>query len=164
MPDHGEGVVIKVPVATSRIGHVAFAGYAAQFLRAGEVASEEPSRRFRPVPFFLFGRATELALKAFLLSKGVSVTTLKNTYGHDLTAVFARAKDEGLQRVVGALSPQYEPDLAAVNEFYKGKAFEYFMLEWWVREYAGGLPPLARFRASTVQLLKDLIPHCETVP
>jgi hypothetical protein len=42
--------------------------YASAFRRAAEVV-EEPPDRYSPGPYFLYGHAIELALKAFLLAK-----------------------------------------------------------------------------------------------
>ena len=43
---------------------------------------------------FLVGQSIELALKAYLLFKGVDLRTLRHDYGHGLHRSLRKAKDE----------------------------------------------------------------------
>lgn len=90
--DEEGGIVVGVGTAMVRIGPVGFVLYAEEFLEAAcaipEHSQARGSRRFTPVPFYLFCRALELALKAFLLAKNRPLDELKAIYGHDLEALW----------------------------------------------------------------------------
>lgn len=51
--------------------------------------------------YFLLGRSIELSLKAFLLHNGIPISELrKKRYGHDLSALLAEARAQGIERYV----------------------------------------------------------------
>lgn len=51
--------------------------------------------------YFLLGRSIELSLKAFLLHKGIPVSELrKKRYGHNLKALLAESRIQGIERFV----------------------------------------------------------------
>jgi hypothetical protein len=77
-------------------------------------------RKFSPVPFFLCCRAMELALKAEHLERR-SQTEVKKLYYHDVLKAYA-----DLDADQKTLSPEEEALLAAANEIYVAKDFEYF--------------------------------------
>ena len=160
------GIVVQVGTATVRMGPVGFSLYAQEFFEAG-VSIPEHSRargntKFTPVPYYLFCRALELILKAFLLAKGQPLDELKNHYGHDLEALWAGAKSHALLDVLGTCGPSFETDLQNANTYYKGKAFEYFDFRRWARGYEG-LPPLARFRDEIKRIVEKTKEYCFSV-
>ena len=63
------------------------------------VASTNPHRMFMPY-YFLVGQSIELSLKAFLLTRGLSLKELKGDFGHDLKALLQRAQKNELRREV----------------------------------------------------------------
>lgn len=76
-----ETQVVPVRKATVKIDPVGFALYAEEFYIAGLTIPEESKVRgnttFTPVPFYLMGHSLELIFKAYLLTKGFSIETLK---------------------------------------------------------------------------------------
>lgn len=118
--------------------------------------------KFTPVPYYLFCRALELVLKAFLLTKGESLDALKKRYGHDLVALWSRAKECGLLDVIDLRTSEFEADLVNANHYYKGKAFEYFDFRRWAHGFEG-LPPFERFRDQVNDLVVRTKKYCFAV-
>ncbi|MBW3661415.1 MAG: hypothetical protein KY397_07275 [Gemmatimonadetes bacterium] len=156
--------------ATVRINPVGYAFYAAQFLAAGHAARAAPEDaklssqvpyKFSPVPYYLYCRAIELILKAFLLVKSRSVDELKGHYKHNLVRLVEESRREGLEKIVDSLPATFDRDLQAANNYYgtRKKAFEYFNFEKWARGYKD-LPPLDRLEAIAEQLVGTLKPYC----
>jgi len=84
----------------------------------------------------------ELALKAFLLAKGIPKRTLKGrTIGHDLEKILKKAVLLGLEKVV-SVTPQHKEELRKANNYYASKGFEYFE----VTRTATGYPNLRYLR------------------
>jgi hypothetical protein len=105
-------------------GHINFspAGFrrvAQDLLRCADAFNPEG---FSVVPYFLYSRAMELALKATHL-EGASQQQVKMDFGHDLVASYdalpARAK---------LLSSDEGELLSRVNALYMRKAFEYMQV------------------------------------
>jgi hypothetical protein len=99
--------------------------YASEFMKAGK--SLGMKEKFPPVGYFLYCRSIELALKAFLMTKNISVNTLKRKkgIGHDLERALEEAEKQGLLNIV-EIPDYYEEELRKANYYYKGKAFEYY--------------------------------------
>lgn len=152
--------VVPVGTATVWMRPVGFAQYAGQFLAAGSAVREVPDEsKFSPVPFYLFCRALELILKSFLLVSDFPRDDLKKKpYGHDLLRLLKEARSRGLEDVV-ELPETFEADLTDANDYYNGKAFEYFDFRKWAHGYEG-LPPLSRLQESTEHLIAVLKPYC----
>jgi hypothetical protein len=135
---------------------VGFSLYAEEFFLAGASIPEDSRGRgntkFTPVPYYLFCRALELILKAFLLAKHRSLDELKDRYGHNLESLWAEAKNHDILNVIGTHNSDFEVDLQKANAYYKGKAFEYFDFRRWAGGYEG-LPPLARFRSEIEEIV-----------
>ena len=106
------------------ISPLGFHRYAGEFLRA---AKDFPTNEtFSPVPYYLICRSIELALKAFLLARGVSKRELKlRSLGHDLEKVLEKAVSMGLDEIV-SISFQHNEELKKANSYYLSKGFEYF--------------------------------------
>jgi hypothetical protein len=75
---------------------------------------------------FLMGRAIELAMKAYLLSKGVPMEVLRSPgkFGHDLEAGLALAVEKGFNTEELAAPADHEV-IAVLNFHYAEKDFEY---------------------------------------
>jgi hypothetical protein len=75
---------------------------------------------------FLMGRAIELAIKAYLLSKGISMKVLRNPkeFGHDLEAGLTLALENGFNTEELA-TPTDQEVIAVLNFHYSEKDFEY---------------------------------------
>ena len=86
----GHITVMPGPAATFRMDPVGFAIYADQFLKAAQ-SIPEVDTKFTPVPYYLYCRALELILKAFLQLQGHKLSELrKKKYGHNLEALWER--------------------------------------------------------------------------
>src|SRR3989338_1698459 len=77
--------------------------------------------KFSPVPYFLLCRAIELELKSRHLHDK-SQKEVRDEFWHDLQNAYDNLPDD--QKV---LSNAELNTLAAANEIYKGKGFEYFV-------------------------------------
>jgi hypothetical protein len=161
-----EGIVVQVGTATVHIKPVGFALYAEEFLLAGLSIPEQSRARgnttFTPVPYYLFCRALELVLKAFLLTKGESLDTLKNRYRHDLVKLWRKARECGILEEIGSRPPEFEDHVASANRYYKGKAFEYFDFRRWAHGYED-LPPFERFRDEVNDVVVQTKKYCFAV-
>jgi hypothetical protein len=74
---------------------------------------------------FLMGRAIELAIKAYLLSKGISMAHLRShKVGHDLEAGLAIALGMGFNTEVVS-TPTDQEVITVLNVHYSEKDFEY---------------------------------------
>jgi hypothetical protein len=74
---------------------------------------------------FLMGRAIELAIKAYLLSKGTSMDVLRGRqFGHDLEAGLALALEKGFN-TEEITTPTDREVIAVLNGHYSEKDFEY---------------------------------------
>lgn len=160
------GIVVEIGTATVRMNPVGFSLYAEEFFLAGASIPQHSRARgnttFSPVPYYLFCRALELSLKAFLLSKQHPLDELKKKYGHDLEALWRAATRDGILGVLGNLDPDFESDLESANSYYKGKAFEYFDFRRWARGYPD-LPPFARFRDEAKRVVEKTKEYCFSV-
>jgi hypothetical protein len=160
-------IVVQVGTATVRMRPVGFALYAEEFFIAGASIPQDSKARgntgFTPVPYYLFCRAFELILKAYLLAKNVAdEEKLKKRFGHDLEGLWRQAKDHGIVQVLGASAPHFEADLARANTYYKDKVFEYFDFDRWAHNYRD-LPPLERFRDEVKRILEETKKYCFAV-
>ncbi|ROU07055.1 hypothetical protein D9T17_11145 [Lysobacter enzymogenes] len=99
--------------------------FAEEYRRAAEIVHADP-KLITPA-FQLIGQSFELALKAFLLFKGVSLKDLRSkALGHDLVALWKRADAEGIGLVYT------HADLAAgvidlLNPHYMAHEFRYIV-------------------------------------
>jgi len=132
--------VLKAESGVLYISPLGFHRYASEFLRATQ--SFKITDSFSPVPYYLICRSMELALKAFLLAKGVPERTLKGrTLGHNLEKGLKKAVSLGLDKVV-SITPQHKEELKKANNYYASKGFEYFK----IAKTATGYPDLPNLR------------------
>jgi hypothetical protein len=142
---------------TVNISPLGFHIYACQFFRSARLARSHARKKFSPVPYYLYCRALELLLKAFLLSKGVSAKELKSqALGHDLSRCLKRANGEGLTAVFAISEPQAS-QLEMANAYYASKGFEYFNVANVARGYRN-LPDLGALDA-LCSALADRLEH-----
>ena len=117
------------PSRTTPIGLLRFG---AEFMEAALAADEKMGHKkghgiIAPVPvMFLVGQAIELALKSFLLAKGVELTKLRFKYGHDLHRCLKKAKELGLLNDV-PLRADEENAIEILNPLYASKQLQYIV-------------------------------------
>jgi len=100
--------------------------YARDFYSAAELINEyEPGELDIP-RYYLICHALELGLKAFLNNKGVSIKDLSDQgkFGHDLRALFTKARALGLRKEFRYTSTQWAA-IRGLYGYYKSKHFEY---------------------------------------
>jgi hypothetical protein len=148
------------PERTTSIG---MARYATEFFEAALAADDKLGTKegyeiVAPIPvMFLVGQAVELALKAYLLAKGVELRLLRRHYGHELHRSLRKAKELGLADVV-PLSDEEEGTLSLLDALYATKQLQYIVtgaktfpvfgpLESVARKLIYGIAPVAGFPA-----------------
>jgi hypothetical protein len=100
--------------------------YADDYLKAaGFVQAAKASSPFVPT-YYLYGHAIELALKAFLRSKGSTLEALKKL-GHDLVGTLKAAEDAGISNFV-RLSDEGREALSLLSPYYQDKELEYIKI------------------------------------
>jgi hypothetical protein len=75
---------------------------------------------------FLLGQTAELALKAFLVYKGVTLRSVRLDYGHELKKCLKKSKELGLTWS-NSLSSNDEQVLAILDELYSTKQLQYIV-------------------------------------
>lgn len=113
----------RKPIEFVRLTPLLFHRYADEFRLAGLDMKSD----FTPVQCFLYCRSIELSLKAFLLTKGVPVSTLKYTkkgIGHDLEAALREAESRGLSDFI-EIGGESREELRKANDYYLAKGLEY---------------------------------------
>ncbi len=80
-----------------------------------------------PTPvLFLVGQSIELVLKAFLLSRGVPLRSLRRDYGHNLHRLLRKAGELGLFSLV-ALSTEEHGAIKVLDNLYSSKQLQYMV-------------------------------------
>jgi hypothetical protein len=95
-----------------------FGQLAKDFLLAGKSLEQSQHLNGGAVQLYLFGHAIELALKAFLCAKNISVDTLKLAYRHDLVKLLDQAETLGLLAVV-PLKPKHRAEIRRANRLMR---------------------------------------------
>ncbi len=135
--------------------------YAREFRRAADVLPHKSA--FSPVAYYLHCHSIELSLKAFLLRRGISLRVLRNRpLGHDLIALLRRANRLGLREIV-RVTPAQQRELVRANEYYAGKAFEYFQFRRFAARYHG-LPEGRLLDRLSARLVNRLEHFCLSDP
>jgi hypothetical protein len=133
-----------------------FYRYSEEFLLAA--SSIQHRHSFSPVPYYLYCRSLELALKAFLLTKGYTQQNLKRKFGHNLEKLLNRAKRHGLGNHL-RINHIQEGAVRDANSYYQSKAFEYFTGYRAMTGYSG-LPDLQILDAFVDELVNAIEPIC----
>ena len=118
----------------ARTTPIGLARYSSEFLEAALIADEKMGKRsgyeiIAPVPvMFLVDQSLELSLKAFLLSKGLSLKELrsKKYFGHDLHPLLRKAKELNLRDLV-ALTEEELDTIEILNTLYATKQLQYIV-------------------------------------
>jgi hypothetical protein len=84
-----------------------------------------PREGFDPMPYYLYCRALELLLKAFLLTTGATVQELKDGFKHNLQTVLDAGVAQGLTALVD-VTPEWRSQVVKANRYYCNKGFEYY--------------------------------------
>lgn len=140
------------PTRTTSIGLLR---YGAEFMEAALAADEKMGHKkdheiIAPVPvMFLVGQAIELALKSYLLLKGVELSKLRQKYGHDLHRCLRKAKELGLLDTV-PLQPDEETAIEILNPLYASKQLQYIVTG------AKTFPVFGPLERAAVRLLKGV--------
>ena len=117
------------PTRTTPIGMLR---YASDFMEAALAADDKMGKRkgyelLAPIPvMFLVGQAVELALKSFLLKRGVSLRNLRHDYGHDLHRSLRKAKELGLHSLV-TVTDEDMGVLQLLDDLYSSKQLQYIV-------------------------------------
>jgi hypothetical protein len=135
----------------------AFHHFAMRFRDVARIA--EVSSGFSPVPYYLYCRALELSLKAFLLLNGITKQQImRKDLGHDLIRNLERAQTLGLSKIF-VVSEQQRAEVEKANSYYVGKDFEYANVMRAVKAYPA-LPDLIVLDRLVDNLLVVLKPLC----
>jgi len=135
-----------------------FYRYAEEYLKVANSCKIQES--FSPVPYFLFCISIEIALKAYLLTKKVTLEELKKDIGHDLEKALKKGITLDLDEVI-KIKPNYNKELHKANLYYpstKGKGFEYFQATRAIRGY----PHLPKLEVLS-EFANDLVTRLESV-
>ena len=115
---------ISLGGAVARIGPVGLWLYASHYSEAAR-SLPGPDVPFKPVRYHLVCHAIELALKAYLSLKQVTMVELSgNPYGHNLGTLLATATAQGLDNLVQLTDAQAN-EIRKATAYYNGKLFEY---------------------------------------
>lgn len=96
---------------------------AREMLEAAEIVVASPDLHISSPSFYLLGHGLEVALKAYLRSKGQTLKSLR-VIGHDLEKAVEQAAVYGLSERY-TLSAEDVAAIALLNPYYKAKHFEY---------------------------------------
>ena len=115
---------------TSPIG---LARYAKEFLEAAlavddSVGMREEYQHVPPIPvLYLVGHSIELALKAFMIHKGMSLSEIRSkAFGHDLLKCWEKSIELGLSEIYTHTAEQASI-IQLLNELYSKKQLEYIV-------------------------------------
>jgi hypothetical protein len=149
-------IVIEAKTAHLNITPFGFLRWAKEYLRAADACP--PTEGFSPVPYFLFCRSIELALKAFLLARGETVKDLKKKVNHNLVRVLGDADGAGLGHYA-VLSAMDRAEIKKANKYYSKKGFEYCVVMDAVTGYRE-LPSLVVLKDIAQRLAENLRSVC----
>jgi len=100
--------------------------FAEEYLSAAILVGADPAHEISAPRYYLLGHSTELALKAFLLARGVSLDELKTKIRHDLEKALEMAEKLGLLKLISVL-PEEDYSVRLLNKTYKPKEHEYIV-------------------------------------
>lgn len=117
---------------STRTTPIGLARYACEFMEAALAADDKMGTKegyeiVAPVPvMFLVGQAIELALKAFLVARGITLRQLRTDYGHELHRSLRKAKELGLLALV-PLEPEDIDAIELLDRVYATKQLQYIV-------------------------------------
>lgn len=151
-------IVIKLDSISLNITPLGFHKYARDYLRTADNLILES--QYSPVPYFLYCRAIELGLKAYLLAKGKNLDFVKDLR-HDLKKGLKHARKHALDNIIVTTETEIN-QIKIANKYYNTKGFEYFS----VSNHVTGLqelPKLDVLKTYTHKLLKKIKPLTDNV-
>jgi HEPN domain-containing protein len=109
----------------SHMSPVGLIVFAEKYLNAAKTTQSDPNGRgFDPARLFLAARSIELALKAFLSLKGLTLDQMaEGAFGHNLQRLLEEAKAKGLAGLVKLAN--LESEIIRASSGYSEKAYEY---------------------------------------
>lgn len=116
----------------TRTTSIGLCRYACEFMEAAISADGQMGRRdgfkvVAPIPvLFLVGQSIELALKSFLLTRGVSLRKLRYDYGHNIHRAMKKSKELGLFSLV-TLTPEQLETIEILDGLYSSKQLQYIV-------------------------------------
>jgi hypothetical protein len=146
-------IVIKIESMNLNITPLGFHKYARDYLRTADNLTLES--QYSPVPYFLYCRAIELGLKAYLLAKGKNLDFVKDLR-HDLKKGLKCARKHALDNII-VTTENENNQIKIANKYYNTKGFEYFEV---FNHALGleGLPELDVLKKYTHKLLNKIKP------
>ena len=118
-------LVLAPEPAFARLTPLGFHIRATDFFEIAELARVR-AEQFSPVASFLYCRALELSLKAYLLARGDSTSDVAR-FGHDLERLLVEAYARGID-VVLELGVEQRAMILSMNEQYMSNRLAYFDL------------------------------------
>ncbi len=131
-----------------------FHKYASDYLDTADKWTNESN--YSPVPYFLYCRAIELGLKAYLLAKGKNLDWVKDTLRHDLASGLSYSIQNSMDEVLSTEEME-KKEIEKANKYYKTKGFEYFDVSNHVTGLKG-LPNLGVLKTYAHRLLINIKP------
>ena len=111
-------------IGTSRLARQ-FLAAALKVQAPAQTELEEFRQEVSLVAYYLVGHSVELALKTFLIGRGVSIELLRGRkYGHNLAALLTECRRRRMGTVV-KLSARELNVIRLINEMYVAKELEY---------------------------------------
>jgi len=145
-----KNIVIKIEPFRINITPLGFHKYAHDYYTAAEQWTNKiKDTSYSPVPYFLYCRAIELGLKAYLLGKRKKIK-----YVHDLTTILRDARLNSLDHLFKT-TEQEENEILIANNIYNKKGFEYFFVLNHVTKLKD-LPKLNVLRKYSEKLLREI--------
>jgi len=122
-----KNIMIKLETGHYNMTPFGFHKYASDYFVAADTWTKNIIKEgYSPVPYFLYSRSIELGLKAYLLAKKQSLTTVIKC-NHDLIKALNKAKLNSLDSFV-ITSSDDEKHITLANNIYSKKGFEYFYI------------------------------------
>lgn len=132
--------------------------YGKEFSKAGDLVHQEAHSRLSAPAYYLLGHSIELLLKAFLLGRGIPLKDLKRKrFGHNLDALFERARYHQLGRVIHLTRVDHGV-IHLLNIEYSIKRFEY------IRTGPTYIPEWSLLVALSHKLASGLEEFCKSAP
>lgn len=126
--------------------------YAEDYFKAASAVEERFGSRPKSITYFLYCRAIELVLKAYLRSREIGLKPLMRL-GHDLDALMDAADRENLKSLVTLNADQLDA-IERINTDHVGKELEYIVTGY--KQY----PSIENLRSSAEALIRATTGVC----
>ena len=136
--------------------------YAERYRDGALRLSATENAEYDPVRHYLVCHAIELALKAFLSLRGMTLLELsEGAYGHNLDTILASADSKGMAEFV-SLTDEHRAEIRDATLYYAGKVFEYPALSEAVVAYKRA-PDISILLSAASALIEALAEPCREV-